>query len=219
MANVLVIGGNRGIGLELCRQLVARGDQVVATARSACPSLEALDIRVESVDVTDADSIQALADATKNVSFDLVICNAGILSRESLDAIDYDAIRRQFEVNTLGPLRVAESFGPRLGAGATFAIVTSRMGSLEDNTSGGRYGYRISKAGANVVGRSLAFDLKTQGVTVLLLHPGWVRTEMTGGSGHVEPADAARGLLERIDQLGIEHTGTFWHASGEPLPW
>ena len=219
MATVLVTGANRGIGLEFCRQLVARGDHVVGAGRKSSPELEALGVQVETLDVSDPPSVAAFAARLSDVQWDMVICNAGLLTRETLGEIDYAAIQRQFDVNTLGPLRVVEALAPQMAPTGKVAIVTSRMGSVEDNTSGGMYGYRISKAAANMVGRSLAHDLRTQGVAVCLLHPGHVRTDMTGGRGHVEPDEAAAGLLKRIDELTLQESGTFWHASGEPLPW
>jgi len=114
---------------------------------------------------------------------------------------------------------VTKALLPRLSAGAKVAIVSSRVGSLADNESGGNYGYRISKTAVNMVGVNLAHDLKPLGIAVVLLHPGYVRTGMTGGSGHVDAAEAARGLIARIDASSLETTGTFWHAEGYELPW
>ncbi len=128
-------------------------------------------------------------------------------------------MRRQFEVNSLGPLRVTAALRGNLGQGSKVAIVTSRMGSIEDNTSGGRYGYRMSKAAVNMAGRSLANDLKDRGVAVAILHPGFVRTEMTGHQGLIDPPESAAGLIARIDELTLETTGGFWHANGEIIPW
>ncbi|MGI9381768.1 MAG: SDR family NAD(P)-dependent oxidoreductase, partial [Methyloligellaceae bacterium] len=128
-------------------------------------------------------------------------------------------IRRQFEVNTLGPLRVTKALMARLGRGSKVAIVSSWMGSLAENTAGGSYGYRISKCAVNMAGLNLAHDLRPQGIAVVLLHPGYVSTDMTGGGGTVDPEDAARGLIARIDALTLDKTGTFWHAEGHELPW
>jgi NAD(P)-dependent dehydrogenase (short-subunit alcohol dehydrogenase family) len=116
-------------------------------------------------------------------------------------------------------LRTAAALRSHLASPSKLALITSRMGSIGDNTSGGSYGYRMSKAALNAAGRSLAHDLRGQGVAVVLLHPGYVRTDMTGGSGQVGPSEAARMLIERIDHLTIDQTGSFWHANGEVLPW
>jgi NAD(P)-dependent dehydrogenase (short-subunit alcohol dehydrogenase family) len=151
---------------------------------------------------------------------DLLINNAGILrSTGSLPELDARGIRDQFEVNALGPLLLTSALLPSLESGSKVALITSRMGSVEDNGSGGSYGYRMSKAALNMAGKSMAVDLKGRGVAVAILHPGMVRTEMIGNHGQVEPIDAARGLLARIDALTMETSGSFWHANGERLPW
>lgn len=220
MATALVTGANRGIGLELCRQLAARGDQVIAVCRKAGPDLDKLGVRVEQgVDIADADSVEALARRLEGVSLDLLLNNAGVLGQEGLDHLDFEAIRRQFEVNALGPLRVTAALLPLLSKGSKVAIVSSRMGSIADNSSGGSYGYRMSKAAVNAAGRSLANDLAMRGIAVVILHPGFVRTAMTGHNGMVDPPESARGLLARIDELGLKSTGRFMHMSGEELPW
>jgi len=149
----------------------------------------------------------------------VLINNAGVLSDESLDDLDLDRIRRQFEVNSLGPLRVTAALRRNLRSGAKVAIITSRMGSIDDNTSGGRYGYRMSKAAVNMAGRSLAHDLRPDGIAVAILHPGFVRTGMTGHTGLIDPPESAAGIIARIDELTAETSGSFWHANGELLPW
>ncbi|MCB9792799.1 MAG: SDR family oxidoreductase [Alphaproteobacteria bacterium] len=219
MSTALVTGANRGIGLELTRQLLARGAQVIACCRAPSPELEASGARVEALDVADGDSIAALAQRLEGVALDLLLHNAGILQRVSLDQLDVEACRRQFEVNALGPLRLTAALLPNLSRGSKVAIVTSRMGSMADNGSGGHYGYRMSKAAVNMAGTSLAKDLAPKGIAVGLLHPGWVRTDMTGGSGHVTAEESAAGLLARVDELGLSNSGGFWHAQGERLPW
>ncbi len=219
MPTVLITGANRGIGLELCRQLSQRGDEVIATCRQPSAGLETLGVRVQrGVDVNDEASLRSLAGALAGTKLDLLVNNAGILTRESLEDLDFERIRRQFEVNTLGPLRVSSALLQNLGAGSKIAIITSLMGSMADNASGGVYGYRMSKAAVNMAAVSLARDLRARGITVLILHPGRVATRMTGNEG-TPVAQAARGLIARMDELGIDSTGTFWHADGRRLPW
>jgi NAD(P)-dependent dehydrogenase (short-subunit alcohol dehydrogenase family) len=219
MTHCLVTGANRGIGLELCRQLVTRGDTVIATCRSSTPELEQLDLRVEAgVDVGDDASVQQLADKLAGERIDLLINNAGILERTGLDNLDIACIRRQFEINSLGPLRVTRALRGNLASGSKMAIITSLMGSMTDNTSGSHYGYRMSKAAVNAAGVSLAHDLRRDGIAVAILHPGMVRTEMTGWAG-IPVEESARGLLERIDGLNLDNSGGFWHADGRLLPW
>jgi len=220
MTTSLVVGANRGIGLELARALLARGERVIATCRTKSSALDALGVQVVSgVDVTDDTSVRTLAESLGATKLDTVIVNAGILERNSLEALDLASVRRQLEVNAIAPLRIAAALRAHFADPCKLALITSRMGSIADNTSGGSYGYRMSKAALNAAGRSLAHDLKSQGVAVALLHPGYVRTEMTGGGGNVGPDEAARMLIARIDGLSLANSGSFWHANGEDLPW
>jgi NAD(P)-dependent dehydrogenase (short-subunit alcohol dehydrogenase family) len=219
VSTVLVTGANRGIGLELCRQFASRGDDIVGTCRKASPELRETGAEIhEGVDVTDDDSVHGLSRELQGRRIDILVNCAGILTRESLHDLDFDRIRRQFEVNAISPLRVTAALEGCLGRGSKVAIITSRMGSIEDNTSGGYYGYRMSKAAANMAGRSLAHDLADRGVFLVLLHPGMVATEMTGHQG-IAPEEAAANLITRIDALGPEDSGTLWHAKGDRLPW
>ena len=164
-------------------------------------------------------AIGSLAHALDGREINILIHNAGILTREPFDDLDFGRIRKQFEVNTLGPLRAAKALEGNLKEGSKYAIVSSRVGSMADNGYGGNYGYRMSKSAVNMAGVNLSIDLKPRGIAVFLLHPGYVRTELTGGLGDVMPDASARGLIERIDRLSLEDTGTFWHAQGEQLPW
>jgi NAD(P)-dependent dehydrogenase (short-subunit alcohol dehydrogenase family) len=217
----IVTGANRGIGLALATLLKQRGGTVLATCRQASASLNALGVEiVEAVEVTEDAGIEKLTRVVGGRTVDLLINNAGVMVwPDPLAELDVAGVRRQFEINALGPLRVTAALRGRLGRGAKIGLITSRMGSIDDNGSGGAYGYRMSKAALNMAGKSLAVDLKPAGVAVALLHPGMVRTEMTGSHGQVEPLDAARGLLARLDELTLETTGGFWHANGERLPW
>lgn len=215
----LVTGANRGIGLSFAKALAQAGWSVIAACRASSAELDALGVRVEPLDVTDPESVRALAERLDGTTVDLLINNAGVLNYGALGQLDYDAMLKQFQVNSMGPVRVTEALLGRLAPGARVAIVTSRMGSIEDNTSGGAYGYRMSKAAVNAAARSLALDLKPRGLAVGLLHPGWVKTDMTGGRGQVSADEAVAGMLQRIDELNLQTTGTFWHANGSRLPW
>ena len=221
MATVLITGTNRGIGLEYCRQLQARGDTVVAVCRTPSPELEALGVRIEAgVDLTEEAAITALVERLGPLAIDVLILNAGLLERTSLDNLDVDSLRRQFEVNAIAPLRLAKALLGHLPVGAKVILMTSRMGSIDDNSSGGAYGYRLSKVALNMAGKSLAIDLRPRGIAVALLHPGMVRTRMTGFSDQaISPEASVHGLLERIDALRLETSGSFWHANGQVLPW
>ena len=216
---ILITGANRGIGLEMARQLRARDDEVIAVCRKASAELEELGCRViPGIDVSDDATVGRLARALEGTALDVVVNNAGILEPDSLETIEFDSMRRQFEVNTLGPLRVARATLPNLRNGGKLVIISSRVGSLADNGSGRYYGYRSSKTAVNMIGVNLALDLRDRGIAVLLLHPGMVSTDMTGHNG-IPAAESAAGLIERIDSLGLAESGSFWHANGEPLPW
>lgn len=223
MANIAILGANRGIGLELARQLTERGDHVHAACRTSSAALDALSgehLRVHSrIDITDPTALARFAAALGPESLDGLVVMAGILERVGLERLDVEAIRRQFEVNALGPLQAVYALQVCLREGARIGLVTSRMGSIADNTSGGSYGYRMSKAALNMAGRSLAIDLEDRGVAVVLLHPGWVRTDMTGGTGQIDVDEAAAGLIRRLDELTLEDSGSFVHQNGERLPW
>ena len=219
MACYVVTGANRGIGLALCRMLKRQGDEVIAACRKISDELGALNVRVEAgVDVADDAAVQRFAQRLGTTPVDVLIHNAGVLERVSLDELDLDGIRRQFEINALGPLRVTRALLGNLSGGSKIAIIPSLMGSIADNRSGGHYGYRMSKAAVNMAGMSLAHDLYNRNIAVAILHPGMVQTDMTGHNGI--PVDvAARGLLDRIGELSLSNTGTFWHAQGNTLPW
>jgi NAD(P)-dependent dehydrogenase (short-subunit alcohol dehydrogenase family) len=219
MPTIVVTGTNKGIGLQICTQLKARGDDVIAICRSPSKELTELGVRIiDGIDVSDAGSIEKLKSELAGQQIDVLINNAGILKGDSFGSIDYDDMLEQYRVNTLGPLRVTEALVDNLKSGSKVAIVSSRVGSIDDNGSGGYYGYRSSKTAVNQIGTNLKHELKPRGIAVALLHPGLVATGMTGGQG-ISPEDSARGLIERIDELNIENSGGFWHAEGYELPW
>lgn len=220
MGTAVVTGANRGIGLALVRQLCARGMPVVAVCRRGAAELDHLGVRVESgIDLARPQASSELAARLAHDTIDLLIHNAGVLVEDGLDSASPDAVRSQLEINALAPLFVTQALAPRLAHGAKVALVTSRMGSIGDNASGGYYGYRMSKAALNAAGMSMARDLAPRGIAVVMLHPGAVRTGMTRGQGALEPDESARGLLRRIDALRLETTGRFLHQDGSVLPW
>ena len=217
----VITGANRGIGLALARIYRDRGDRVIALCRRAGSELRDIGAEiVEQVDVTSAEALKRAA-ADVDAKVDVLIANAGVLSRQALADVadDRERVEQQFLVNALGPLLTVHAFLDKLAQSARVALITSRMGSIADNQSGGSYGYRMSKAALNAAGRSLALDLAPRGISVGLLHPGYVRTGMTGHSGNVEAGEAAAMLVARIDELDAGTSGTFRHANGEPLPW
>jgi len=221
MPVAVVTGANRGIGLELAKQL-SSDHEVIGVCRQGSPELEQLGIRVESgIDITQRDDLQRLAENLAEISIDLLINNAGLMRPSSLAGIERELAdwRAQFEVNALAPLRVTSALLSRLQSGGKVVIITSRMGSIADNTSGGSYAYRMSKAAVNAAAMSLAHELAGRQIAVGLLHPGYVRTDMTGGHGQVEPEESAANLIRRIQELDLTSSGHFRHANGEALPW
>ncbi|MCT7952719.1 SDR family oxidoreductase [Ancylothrix sp. C2] len=221
MATYLVTGANRGIGYEYCRQLQAKGDRVIAVCRNASKELKQLGVQIEEgFDITSDASVASLRSRLSEIALDVLINNAGILKRVTLEDLDFDSIREQFEVNALGALRVTNALLPNLHAGSKVVLMTSRMGSIGDNTSGSSYGYRMSKVALSMAGKSLSIDLKPRGIAVAILHPGLVQTRMTNfTAGGITPEESVKNLLARIEELTLENTGTFWHANGEVLPW
>jgi len=221
MATWLVTGASRGIGLELVRQLHARGDDVIATCRTRTRELDAVGCRVvDGIDVGTDDVGAGLLEAlAAGQPLDVVVNNAGLARWDALDRIDVDAAREELEVNALGPLRVTLALLPRLGPGAKIALISSKAGSIGDGPSGRNYGYRMSKAALNMLGANLAADLAPRGIHVGVFHPGFVRTEMTQGGGNVDPPESAAGLIRQIDALDASRSGRFFHADGSEVAW
>ncbi len=226
---IVVTGTNRGIGLEFVRQFLSRGDQVEATARDPqhATELKALQgtagerLRIHRVDVADDASVKGFADALEPGSVDLLVNNAGIGVWSGLDDLDFEEAKRLFDVNALGPLRMTRALLPRLrlGQGKRVVHLTSQMGSIADNSSGGSYAYRMSKAALNMAAKSLAIDLAPDRIISVVVHPGWVQTEMGGEGAVTAPSEAVAAMIQVIDRLEPADSGKFLHANGSRLPW
>ena len=222
----VVTGANRGIGLELVRQLLARGETVHATARDPerADELTALarpTLHVHRVDVVEQSSVDALARSIEG-HVDVLINNAGInRPNQNLRDLDLRLAREIYEVNALGALRVTHALLPHVRRGPTKKLVhvTSGMGSIADNGSGSAYGYRMSKAALNMMSKSLAVDLRAEGVISFVINPGWVKTDLGGPSAPTPVEDSARGILARIDEATLETSGTFQNWKGGTYPW
>jgi NAD(P)-dependent dehydrogenase (short-subunit alcohol dehydrogenase family) len=231
MVTTLVTGANRGIGLEFSRQLVARGDSVIATCRRPSPELGSLRARIlQGVEVTSDESCARLARDLSGVRIDWLVLNAGVFESSGLGQLAFHNMLHEYDVDALGPLRVAQALLPNVPAGGKIALVSSRAGSIGDNTSGGTYGYRMAKAALNMAGVSLARDLAARGIAVIMLHPGVVDTEMLNANSTalrslvrsadtIPPSVAVQDMLLRIDELTLETSGRFVHRNGQILPW
>lgn len=223
MANVVITGANRGIGLALAKQFSQRGDSVTALCRTSSDDIEDIaDQVISDIDLTNEEVIPGICQIVEQLTeghIDILINNAGLLIADRLNTVDLDDMRSQLAINTLAPFALTLNCLPMMGKGGKIINITSRMGSMDDNTSGGQYGYRASKAALNAIGKSLAMDLQKEGIAVAQVHPGYVNTRMVNFSGQVEPDDAATNIIQRIDELTVENSGRFLHANGELLPW
>ena len=231
MSTLLVTGANRGLGLEFARRYAADGWRVLATCRDPGSADELRRLAAESggritvsaLDVTDNGSVRAAAQALVGTPIDLLINNAGVGSprNQKLGNLDYAAWARVLDVNTLGPMRVTEAFLGNVAAGTEKKIVTitSGMGSIADNTSGGSYAYRSSKAAVNMVVKSLSIDLAPRGITCVVINPGWVRTDMGGPGGKISPAESIAGMKRVIAKLRPADSGKFFNYDGGSYPW
>ena len=231
MNTVLVTGSNRGLGLEFTRQDAAEGWQVYAACRDpgAAGMLRELSagsggrIAVIALDVSNLASVRAAAQSLAGTPIDLLVNNAGVGSPrgQKLGALDYAAWARVLDVNTLGPMRVTEAFLDHLAAGSGKKVVTitSGMGSIADNSSGGSYAYRSSKSAVNMVMKSLSLDLAPRGITCIVMNPGWVRTDMGGPGGKISPEESIAGMRRVIAKLKPGDTGKFFNYDGGEYPW
>jgi NAD(P)-dependent dehydrogenase (short-subunit alcohol dehydrogenase family) len=218
--NVVITGANRGIGLAMSRYFEAQGDSVFALCRQTSVALNLLNVNViEQIDVATESGINKMISALTDIKIDVLVCNAGILRDEKLAGLNVDTIREQFEVNALAPLRVVASLQQQLQQGAKVALITSRMGSIADNSSGGRYGYRMSKAALNAAAMSLSHDLFAKKIAIGIYHPGYVQTDMVNCAGDISANESALRLVNLINQLGLHESGVFKHSNGDVLPW
>jgi NAD(P)-dependent dehydrogenase (short-subunit alcohol dehydrogenase family) len=219
MSTVLITGANRGIGLEFARQYLTDGWEVIATARESGPELDSLGVRVEQLDMRDA---QAVANFGERLdSLDLLVANAGTYGPgEARNADDAQGWLDTFAVNTVAPYLLAQSVRRLIEqARGKLVAISSKMGSIEDNSSGGYLAYRSSKTALNMAWRNLAIDLRRSGVAAAVLHPGWVRTRMGGSSAPLEPGDSVAGMRRVIEGLSPEDSGGFFGYDGSRIPW
>ena len=228
----VVTGANRGIGLELVRQLLARGDEVDAAVRHpesahALRALESSRLHIHRVDVTDAATVAGLAHALDDAAIDLVFNVAGVYGgptqslRQMAEDLRLQDVLTTYDVNAVGALRVSVALLPhvRRGAGKKLVHVTSGMGSIADNTSGGYYAYRMAKAALNMMSRSLAIDVRGERIISFVINPGWVQTDMGGPAAPTPVADSVRGILRATDRATLADSGEFLDWKGGRYPW
>ena len=224
---VLITGANRGLGLEFVKQYAIDNYEVIACARKlnkkdGLHKLQASykNISIFALDIQNFLSIDQLAKILKK-PIDILINNAGVYPDSSIDHIDYDAWLDAFKINTLAAFKMTKAFLPHLKKGdlKKVASLTSKMGSIDDNSGGGEYLYRSSKAALNMVMKSLSIDLKPYNLSLITLHPGWVRTDMGGPNGLIDADESVAGMKRQIEKLSVKTTGQFIAYDGKKIPW
>jgi NAD(P)-dependent dehydrogenase (short-subunit alcohol dehydrogenase family) len=228
MPTVFISGANRGLGLEFARQYAADGWTVIATCRdpASATALAAISgVEILPLNVTDPDSIAAVAGAIAGRTLDILINNAGIYgstvgdSAQKLEHMEAGMWRDILETNVIAPFMLTRALLPNLAAGSIVGILSSELGSIAGNSYGEMYGYRSSKTAVNMVGKSLSVDLKPSGIIVVLLHPGWVHTDMGGPAAPVGPVESIAGLRQVLAAATPETTGRFMSWEGREVAW
>ena len=231
MPTVLITGANRGLGLEFCRQYANAGWNVIACCRNPGQSSDLKDlskrynsIQIEALDVADFDQIDSLSKKLRETGIDVLINNAGVYGDKSghgFGQLDYQAWQHSFLINTIAPMKMVEAFLPQIKLGDKKLIVniSSLMGSLADNGSGGSILYRSSKAALNAAMKSLSIDLSNQNIGVLILHPGWVQTDMGGANALIDSKTSVSGMCAVINGFTLAQSGAFVKYDGKPMPW
>lgn len=223
--NIVITGANRGIGFAMSKIFSELGNNVYALCRRSSEQLDSFASQTENlqvitgVDVATDEGIALMSAELKDINIDILVCNAGILRDEQLGSLNIDTLREQFEVNAIAPLRCVDALAQQFKAGSKVAMITSRMGSIADNGSGGRYGYRMSKAALNAAAMSLSKDLASEKVAVGIYHPGYVQTDMVNHGGDISADESAGKLVNLILDLSMQETGVFKHSNGQILPW
>ena len=216
-----VVGSNRGIGLSLVRQLVRFRHQVYAFCRNASEELKSVGPKniIENFDVTNQAAMRVSLRSLGSVKLDWLIHVAGLLRPVTFSSFNQSSVFEQFQVNAVGPILTVQVFLPYLAQRSKIGILTSKLGSIKPNTSGGTHGYRMSKSALNMAGKSMSEELRPRGIALFLLHPGFVRTDMTGFRGNIDPSDSASALIKIINAKSLRDSGSFFNIDGKKLPW
>ena len=219
MKKIVVTGAQSGLGLSLAEIYKKLGNTVIALCLECTAELSALSVHVhENTDVTDASGLLKIANQYQGEYFDVLINNAGIMVNDDLNNLSLTEVQRQYNVNAIGPLNVTNAFRKNFRAGSKLVNISSRLGSISDNSSGGDIGYRMSKAAQNMLTTNLAIALRGEKVVVVALHPGIVATGMTKGNGSPS-LEVAQDLKLVIDDLNLDNTGKFFDRNGAEIPW
>ena len=223
MKSVVVTGANRGIGLELVKQLLDSGHRVYATHRSEMDGLAGLsnqNLSIHQMDVRDKEAIQFLVDSIEG-EIDLLINNAGVADGrwQSISEIDMEHALEVLEINAVAPVLVTQKFQNKMKNGSTIVMISSLMGSISDCMSGRSYAYRASKTALNMFSIAMKNELKNQGISILILHPGWVATDMGGPNATVSPEESVRGMIQRINEQNLDLSGRYVQFDGTPIEW
>ena len=228
MSTVFITGANRGLGLEFVKEFTEKKYEVIATCRNLKSSDDLSNfaeknssVQLHQLDVSNTNDIQELANQLKNTPIDILINNAGIYRSGIFSSVNKDSWIESFITNTIGPYEVIENFLTNVMQGHEKKVVsiTSKMGSIDDNTSGGSYIYRSSKTALNSMMRSLTHDLKSHNIATMTLHPGWVRTDMGGPGGWIDVIESVSGMIQQIENLSIQNTGQYIDYAGKLIKW
>ena len=223
MKSVVVTGANRGIGLELVKQLLDSGFRVYATHRSEMGGLAGLsnqNLSIHQMDVRDKEAIQVLVDSIEG-DIDLLVNNAGVADGrwQSISEIDMEHALEVLEINAVAPVLVTQRFQKKMKEGSTIVMISSLMGSISDCMSGRSYAYRASKSALNMFSIAMKNELKNEGISILILHPGWVATDMGGPNATVSPEESVRGMIQRINEHNLNLSGRYVEYDGTPIEW
>lgn len=217
---ILITGANRGIGLALTKKYAAKNHNVIAICRTNSEELKNTNAKIiTNIDITNIKSIQTLITMLKNINIDILINNAGQWCNDSIEDMNFDNIQANFLINAIGTLRIITSLKSNFTERSKIIIITSKMASITENISGGRYGYRMSKAALNAAGKSLSIDFKQDNIPVVMIHPGWVKTAMGGPNALISTEESAAHILKVIEKIKLSDSGNFYNYDGSSIKW
>lgn len=219
MPIAIITGANKGLGLELCKQLKDKYT-IYAICRKPSEELKKLQVHIiDNIDLSKESDFNKLLAELKGVQIDLLCNNAGVYFRDTLENLSFENFMKTFAINTIAPIMLVKALFPKFNKGAKIIMMSSRMGSIEDTSTGRSYSYRASKAALNSLGKTLSVELKDKDIYTLLIHPGSVKTDMTNHDALITTETSVKGIIQRIDQLNSDHNGKFYAFDDRELPW